>query len=134
MVAVEPKFVEVYRGQNIPEAHTIRIALEDAGITAWVEGEFLQGALGDLPAGWMTTPRVMVEQSHAEEAKRVIAAEHFHSVEGTRTADDRPSSDEPLVEVDRCLACGEVMQDVETCPACGWSYRDDGATTPSKNG
>ncbi len=51
MVAIEPKFVEVYRGQNIPEAHTIRIALEDAGIVAWVEGEFLQGVLGDLPAG-----------------------------------------------------------------------------------
>lgn len=40
----------VYEAEHLIDAHLVRGALEDAGIPAWVRGEFLTGAIGELPA------------------------------------------------------------------------------------
>src|SRR6266702_1053881 len=64
-----PKFVEIYRARNLPEAHSIRIALEESGIRVQIEGELLQGGVGDLPPGWATAPRILVEESQIAEAR-----------------------------------------------------------------
>jgi membrane protease YdiL (CAAX protease family) len=114
-----PKFVEVYRARNLPEAHSIRIALEESGIQVQIEGELLQGGVGDLPPGWTTAPRILVEQSQIAEAREII--EKAHTVAGV--SDYSPDDEQPD-EAIRCLACGKVMAEGETrCRACGWTYQ-----------
>src|SRR5207247_1201078 len=62
------RLVEVYRAKNSPEAHLLKSALEDAGIRAVVEGDLLQGGLGEIPIGWTTSPRIMVAEPDAGQA------------------------------------------------------------------
>ena len=40
----------VYRAENVIDAHLVKGALEAAGIPAHVAGEYLTGAMGELPA------------------------------------------------------------------------------------
>lgn len=40
----------IYRAANIADAHLIRQMLEAEGIPAFIQGEYLQGAVGELPA------------------------------------------------------------------------------------
>jgi hypothetical protein len=68
----EGRLVEVYRAKDSPQAHLLRSALEDAGIRALVEGDLLQGAVGELPVGWATAPRIMVEESDATHARALL--------------------------------------------------------------
>ncbi len=39
----------IYDAQNVVDAHLVKHALEAEGIPAFVRGEYLTGALGDLP-------------------------------------------------------------------------------------
>jgi len=61
----------VYECSLAVEAHMICDLLSRAGISARVEGEFLQGAAGDLPLG--NTVKVRVDPARAAEAREVIA-------------------------------------------------------------
>jgi pentose-5-phosphate-3-epimerase len=40
----------VYRAENIIDANLVKAALADAGIQAFVSGEYLTGGVGQLPA------------------------------------------------------------------------------------
>jgi hypothetical protein len=40
----------VYRAENLFDAHLVKDALEAAGIPAFIAGEYLTGAVGQLPA------------------------------------------------------------------------------------
>jgi membrane protease YdiL (CAAX protease family) len=115
-MATDDSFVEVYRARGLPEAYTLRLLLEEHGITVCVDNELLQGAVGELPMGWITAPRILVKPSD-EAAARVIVAEFA----------DRASNDESASN--NCLACGADMGELDTCPSCGWSYagRSEGA-------
>jgi hypothetical protein len=62
---------KVYECNLAVEAHMICDLLARAGISARVEGEFLQGAAGDLPLG--NTVKVRVDPARAMEAREVIA-------------------------------------------------------------
>lgn len=66
------RFVEIYRAANVSEAHAARLALESAGIRARVEGEVLQGAMGELPLGWSTSPRIIVAIEDADNAREIL--------------------------------------------------------------
>ncbi len=111
----EPKLVEVYRARNVVQAHTLRMALEEAGIRVQIEGELLQGAVGDLPIGWPTAPRILVEESQAAAAREIV---------GRMDVPQHTEAEEGQDEVSRCLACGSEMPETETkCPNCGWSYQ-----------
>jgi hypothetical protein len=66
------KRVEVYRAKDSPQAHLLQSALEEAGIRAAVEGDLLQGALGEIPVGWSTAPRIIVEESDAATARQIL--------------------------------------------------------------
>ncbi len=57
-------------GSNI-EAHLAMHQLQQAGIVARIEGEYLQGAIGELPAAGNV--RVLVDSGDLEEARAVIA-------------------------------------------------------------
>jgi len=119
----DPKFVEVYRARNLPEAHSIRIALEESGIRVQIEGELLQGGIGDLPPGWTTAPRILVEESQIVAAREII--EKAHTVPGVSDSGYSQDDKEPD-EAIRCLACGKLMAEGETlCRACGWTYQSE---------
>jgi membrane protease YdiL (CAAX protease family) len=66
--------VELYRAESLPEAHAIRLALESEGIVAHIDNELLQGALGDLPMGWSTAPRILVDRSDEPAARAILEA------------------------------------------------------------
>ena len=50
----------IYQGGTIEQAHLLRNLLEEQGITAWVQNEVLGAAVGGLPPGMTTLPRVDV--------------------------------------------------------------------------
>ena len=119
MATNDPRFVEVYRPRTAGKAHLIKNLLEEEGFTVLVENEYLQGVSGEIPGGWATCPRILVEASRALEARAFLE----------RSLVDESSDEEEDTETDegRCLACGaELPEDEERCPACGWSYQDEG--------
>ncbi|HET7924805.1 MAG TPA: DUF2007 domain-containing protein [Rhodanobacteraceae bacterium] len=56
----------VYRAENIIDANLVKAALADAGIPAFVSGEYLTGGIGTLPA--LDLVNVMVAESDFERA------------------------------------------------------------------
>ena len=56
----------VYRAENIIDANLVKAALADAGIPAFVSGEYLTGGIGTLPALDLVT--VMVGETDIERA------------------------------------------------------------------
>lgn len=56
----------VYRAENIIDANLVKAALADAGIRAFVSGEYLTGGVGQLPAMDLVT--VMVAEADVERA------------------------------------------------------------------
>ena len=154
MDLVDVKFVEAYRAGHAIQAHAIKHALEDAGISVMIEGEALQGAIGDVPAGWSSAPRLMVPESQLEAAFEVIRqTDHSNEAEGhlslNETAavgvaamlgwvgigliadSDSLSAPNEEAEMTRCLACDAVMAELESaCPSCGWTYESDALLEP----
>jgi hypothetical protein len=61
----------VFDAANSIEAYMIRNLLEQAGVEARVEGEYLQGGVGELPAGGLV--RVLVADQDVAAARSVIA-------------------------------------------------------------
>src|SRR5689334_23604672 len=72
---------KVYECNLAVEAHMVCDLLSQAGISARVDGEFLQSAAGEIPLG--NTVKVRVAAARAAEAREVIA-----DWEKLRPADD----------------------------------------------
>jgi hypothetical protein len=62
----------VYRAENIIDANLVKAALDEAGIQAFVSGEYLTGAIGQLPVWDLVT--VMVADADVERAAPVAEA------------------------------------------------------------
>jgi len=60
-----------YDANDNIEAHLVMHQLQQAGIDARIEGQFLQGGIGELPA--MGNVRVVVPEEDYEAARQVIA-------------------------------------------------------------
>lgn len=60
----------VYEAENIIDAHLVKGLLEQQGIPAFVKGEYLTGAIGDLPT--MGLVAVCVPESKYPEAETVV--------------------------------------------------------------
>lgn len=56
----------VYRAENLIDANLVKAALAEAGINAFVAGEYLTGGVGTLPA--MDFVTVMVAETDVERA------------------------------------------------------------------
>ena len=61
----------VYQAENILDAHLVRGALEAHGLRAFVTGEFLTGAAGQLPAAGLVS--VLVADADFAAAEIVVA-------------------------------------------------------------
>ncbi len=60
----------IYHAENILDAHLLKGALEAEGIPAYVAGEYLTGAIGELPA--MGLVSVMVPEACLPAARAVV--------------------------------------------------------------
>ena len=76
----------VYRAENLFDAHLVKDALEADGIPAFIAGEYLTGAVGQLPA--MDYIAVMVPESSLATAQGIV-----HGVE-TQLAEARMAIEE----------------------------------------
>jgi len=59
-----------YEAANSIEGHMILNLLEQSGLTARIDGEYLQGGMGELPAAGLV--RVMIDEADYEEARLLI--------------------------------------------------------------
>jgi hypothetical protein len=108
--------VEVFRAANVMEAHAVKLALENEGIPAQVDGELLPGVMPMM--GWQASPRVTVPEPQVSAARAIVEKMDARELPDPDSADDSE-------DVVRCLACGKVMgEDDDACPECGWSYED----------
>jgi hypothetical protein len=60
----------VYRANDVTEAHIVKGMLESYGIEAFVQGYYLQGAIGELPVSGLVS--VAVHNEDETEARDVI--------------------------------------------------------------
>lgn len=78
----------VCRAANIADAHLIRQMLENEGIPAFIQGEYLQGGIGELPAN--TEILVHVGDENAAAARTIIHA--WESAEPVEFEDNLPEA------------------------------------------
>lgn len=78
----------VYEAQNSLEAHMILHMLEQAGLSARIDGEFLQGGIGEAPA--LGLIRVMIEESDYAEGRSII--EDWEANQPQQESNKRPVS------------------------------------------
>jgi hypothetical protein len=83
----------VYRAENIIDANLVKAALAEAGIQAFVSGEYLTGAIGQLPAWDLVT--VMVADADVEQAAPVAEAVDAALRERRDAGDSRGSAPIP---------------------------------------
>lgn len=80
----------IYRAENIIDANLVKNALASEGITAFISGEYLTGAAGELPAWNLVT--VMVADQDIERA-RMIAGEVDAALRAPLERDDGLTAD-----------------------------------------
>ncbi|MHC4957921.1 MAG: putative signal transducing protein [Planctomycetota bacterium] len=64
--------IEVYAARDVTHAYLLKHRLEDAGIEVMVANESLQGAIGEIPAGLATSPRILVDEADVERAVALL--------------------------------------------------------------
>ena len=95
----------------------VKQMLDDAGIKALVENLSLQGAVGELPAGEATSPRVRVDADDADKARKIVQAfEHHQRLARERVTYADPIDHEDWTAWPTCPDCGRRRQTV--CPIC----------------
>ena len=103
----DSELLEVYSAANTQDAYIIKASLEADGIEAWVMGDNLQNAVGDLPAA-LIAPVVWVHAKNYEQARTIIA-EQFERRRSVSTLANRWICDE----------CGEPNEpSFEICWKC----------------
>lgn len=78
--------ISVYRGSDYVEAQLITGLLREAGIEVFLQGAYLQGGLGDLPATGHLS--IFVDESDRTAAESIIRA--FERGELAIDEDDNP--------------------------------------------
>jgi len=76
----------VYRAENLIDANLVKGALEAEGVTAFVSGEYLTGAVGELP--YWNLVSVMVAEQDVERAEPVVRGVDAALRERRARADD----------------------------------------------
>lgn len=75
-----------YRAQSLIDAHLVKDALEREEIPAFIAGEYLTGAVGQLPA--LDYVAVMVPESSIEAADAIVRAVAAELAEARVTLED----------------------------------------------
>ena len=98
----------VYRPANTAEAHLVRQMLEAEGIPAYIQGEYLQGAIGGLPIS-NTELMLRVADEHAEAVRAIVDA--WESGEPVQLDDDIDGADasEPVRQKQQASGGGYTL-------------------------
>lgn len=62
--------ITIYHAANSLDAYMVKGLLEQHGIKAYVQGEYLQGGIGELPTFGLVS--VSIDDEHQMEAKKII--------------------------------------------------------------
>lgn len=84
----------IYRAENLFDAHLVKDALEAEGIPAFIAGEYLTGAIGQLPA--MDYIAVMVPESSLATAQGIVGEVEARLSEARLAMQDDDLPDDPL--------------------------------------
>ena len=76
----------VYQAENIIDANLVKNALEHAGITSFVSGQYLTGAVGELPP--LGLVNVMVAEIDWPRAREIAESIDADLAERRSAADD----------------------------------------------
>ncbi|MEZ6127753.1 MAG: DUF2007 domain-containing protein [Planctomycetaceae bacterium] len=102
--------VEVYCCANETEGQLLTNMLADHGISAQLVGQLLQGAIGEIPAGPATAPRILVQASDRDHARSLIAD---YEARGRETRHQIPTRGWT------CPRCGtDIEADFDVCWNC----------------
>lgn len=85
--------ISIYQAANLADAYLIRQLLEQERIEAYIAGEYLQGALGELPAN--TPVDVRVAPEFASRARRIVEEWERSPIDPAMFADDAAADDPP---------------------------------------
>ena len=106
--------VELYSAADSAEAYTVKNLLEQQDISSRIVGEWLQNALGDIPLGTATAPRIWVSRDDAARAQEVLA--EFLAIRHQAAPSDEEA---PRPNDWKCPGCGEeVTSDFDVCWNC----------------
>ena len=84
----------IYRAENLFDAHLVKDALEAEDIPAFIAGEYLTGAVGQLPA--MDYIAVMVPESSVVTARGIVGAVETRLSEARLAIREDDLSGDPL--------------------------------------
>jgi hypothetical protein len=84
----------IYRAENLFDAHLVKDALEHADIPAFISGEYLTGAVGQLPA--MDYIAVMVPESSVATASGIVREVEAQLSEARLAIQEGGAPDDPL--------------------------------------
>ena len=83
----------IYRAENLFDAHLVKDALEHADIPAFISGEYLTGAVGQLPA--MDYIAVMVPESSVATASSIVREVEAQLSEARLAIQENGAPDDP---------------------------------------
>lgn len=112
--------VPIYSAANLVQAELLREELAQQGISAWIINEALSGAVGEVPPGWSSNPRVVVATEDAERARELALAFEQQARAAASARSTKPEYISPVVDQDawpRCPVCGEKR--LAVCRICG---------------
>jgi hypothetical protein len=90
----------IYQAANLADAHLLRQLLQDTGIPVHLNGEYLQGALGEVPPN--TPILLMVPDEHAQTARALVLDwERATPQYDEASEDDTLASMSPIAPTDR---------------------------------
>ena len=84
----------IYRAENLFDAHLVKDALEHADIPAFIAGEYLTGAVGQLPA--MDYIAVMVPESSMATASGIVREVEAQLSEARLAIQETGAPDDPV--------------------------------------
>ena len=84
----------IYRAENLFDAHLVKDALEHADIPAFIAGEYLTGAVGQLPA--MDYIAVMVPESSMTTAGAIVSEVEAQLSEARLAIRENGAFDDPV--------------------------------------
>jgi hypothetical protein len=106
----------IYIAGRIDEALLLRGLLAERGIESVIENETLQGAIGGLPAGEATAPRVRVAADDADKARKVVQMFERQERHGPPPQELIINDEELWRDWPRCPQCDARRQTI--CPVC----------------
>lgn len=111
------KLQEVYRAKDPEQSGLVVAMLKQEGIDAKADGAILGSAVGDIPMGWSTSPRIMVSVDDYERAREIVVEWDAKNLE--RANETQPTKSLAMWTCPECSE--EVEYNFEMCWNCQYN-------------